>query len=56
MLAGARDESFYPDRYEPVITPHTKGTFAVLPDVSHLGLVVKGRTAEEIAGWLGRLP
>ena len=56
VLAGARDESFYPDRYESVITPHTKGIFAVLPDVSHLGVVVNRRTAEEIAGWLGRLP
>jgi hypothetical protein len=53
---GARDESFYHDRYESTIAPHAKGTFVILPDVSHLGLVVNGRTAEEIAAWLGRLP
>jgi len=56
VLAGARDESFFADRYEPIIAPYVKGTFTVLPDVSHLGVVVHPRTAEEVAGWLGRLP
>jgi alpha-beta hydrolase superfamily lysophospholipase len=56
VLVGARDESFHADRYEPTIAPHAKGTFTVLPDVSHLGLVVNRRTADEIAAWLGRQP
>jgi hypothetical protein len=43
-------------RYEPTIPPHAKGTFRVLPGVTHLGLVVNSRTAEEIETWLGTLP
>lgn len=56
VLAGDRDESFNAELYESTISPHAKATFVILPDVSHLGLAVKGRTAEEIAAWLGRLP
>ena len=56
VLTGDRDESFYPDRYEPTIAPHARGTFTVLPGVTHLGLVVNPRTAREIEAWLGTLP
>ncbi|HMH48951.1 MAG TPA: alpha/beta fold hydrolase [Candidatus Acidoferrum sp.] len=83
VLAGARDESFFAERYEPTIAPHlvagraagppspptlvaagdtagaaqnTRATFTVLPNIGHLGVVVHRRTAEEVAGWLGRLP
>jgi alpha-beta hydrolase superfamily lysophospholipase len=56
VLAGERDESFYPDRYAPTFAPHAKGRFVVLSGVTHLGLVVNARTAEEVASWLGGLP
>jgi non-heme chloroperoxidase len=56
VLTGDRDESFYPDRYEPTIAPHATGTFKVLPGVTHLGLVVNPRTQQEIEAWLGTLP
>jgi hypothetical protein len=56
VLAGQRDESFYAERYEPTIAPHVKATVTVLPGVTHLGLVVNRRTAEEIETWLGTLP
>ena len=43
---------------ETPATPRTiaQATFTILPDVTHLGLVVNRRTGEEIAAWLGRLP
>jgi pimeloyl-ACP methyl ester carboxylesterase len=56
VLAGQRDESFYAERYEPTIAPHVKATVTVLPGVTHLGLVVSGRAAEEIEAWLATLP
>lgn len=56
VLVGDRDESFYAERYEPTIAPHARGTFVTLPGVTHLGLVVNPRTAEEIETWLARLP
>ena len=52
VLAGDRDESFVPDQYEPTISPHARGTFKVLPGISHLGLVVSRRTADEVDAWL----
>jgi alpha-beta hydrolase superfamily lysophospholipase len=55
-LAGSLDESFHPERYEPTISPHAKGTFKVLPGARHLGLAVDPRTADEVDGWLGQLP
>lgn len=56
LLVGGRDESFHPERYESTMAPHAKGTFTILPDVSHLGLVVNRGTAEAIEAWLERLP
>jgi len=56
VLAGDRDESFYAERYASTIGPHARATVTVLPDVTHLGLVVNRRTAEEIEAWLDTLP
>jgi hypothetical protein len=56
VLTGDRDESFHADQYEPTIAPHAAGTIRTLPGVTHLGLVVNRRTAEEIEAWLDRLP
>ena len=56
VLAGDRDESFHAERYEATIAHHAKGTFTVLPGVTHLGLVVNPHTAAEIEAWLETLP
>jgi pimeloyl-ACP methyl ester carboxylesterase len=56
VLAGQRDESFFAERYEPTIAPHARATVTVLPGVTHRGLVVNGRAAEEIEAWLAKLP
>ena len=56
VLTGDRDESFHADQYGPTIAPHAAGTVRTLPGVTHLGLVVNRRTAEEIEAWLDRLP
>jgi hypothetical protein len=55
VLVGDRDESFYPERFEPTISPHARGAFRVLPGVTHLGLVVTARTADEVGAWLATL-
>jgi alpha-beta hydrolase superfamily lysophospholipase len=55
LLAGARDEAFVAVRYAPIISPYAAGTFKVLPDTGHLGLVVSPKTTEEIEGWLSTL-
>ncbi len=52
VLAGERDESFIPELYEPTIAPFARGTFRVLPGLSHLGLVVDRSAIEGIGAWL----
>jgi len=56
VLVGDRDESFNAERYAPTIAPYSPATVKVLPGVTHLGLVVDRRAAEEIDTWLGALP
>jgi len=56
VLVGGRDESFHAERYAAAVAPHAKATVTVLPGVTHLGLVVNRRTAEEIEAWLATLP
>ncbi len=52
VLAGARDQSFVPELYEPTIAPHAGGTFRVLPWLSHFGVVVERLAIDEVAAWL----
>src|SRR4029077_5979781 len=41
VMAGSKDESFVAEGYEPTIAPYAKGTFKVLPGLSHFGMVVR---------------
>lgn len=56
LLAGAEDEAFFAERFEPTVrpyVPHAKVT--VLPDASHLGLVVSPAAIERGGQWLQTL-
>ncbi|MCB1425629.1 MAG: alpha/beta fold hydrolase [Zhengella sp.] len=53
VVAGADDEAFHADRFEPVISAQTDmGTYALLPGVSHLGVVLGEAVRPVLAGWL----
>ncbi|MFP1631240.1 alpha/beta hydrolase [Zhengella sp. ZM62] len=53
VLAGGADEAFRADRFEPVIAAQTdQGTYAVLPGVSHLGIVMGEAVRPVLADWL----
>ena len=53
VVAGDADEAFRAELYEPVISAQTKtGTYAVLPGVSHIGVVTGQDVRPVIAGWL----
>ena len=49
VIAGDRDESFWPNAYEPLIGPIAGGVFCVLAGVTHLGVVTSPHTFAEIA-------
>jgi len=40
VVAGASDEVFFADQFEPVISQFTKVKVMLLPDVTHMGVVV----------------
>lgn len=53
VLAGADDEAFRADRFEAVIAAQTdQGAYAVLPGVSHLGIVTGAAVRPVLAAWL----
>ncbi len=53
LVAGARDEAFIAELYEPTISRFTEaGTYVVLPEVGHLDLLTEPRTLQTVAGWL----
>ena len=53
LIAGARDEAFVADLYQPTMEGHTSlGTYHVLPDLQHMELVDAPLTMELIVDWL----
>lgn len=57
LIAGAEDESFVADGYEPLMqTANPNGQYRLLDGQSHLGVISDERTAPLIAGFLKELP
>ena len=52
VVAGSRDGCFDAERYEPTISPFAKGTFRVLPGVTHLGLLLAPLAWDAVAEWI----
>ncbi|PHP68027.1 alpha/beta hydrolase [Zhengella mangrovi] len=53
VVAGDRDEAFKADQFEPVISARTKsGTYAVLPGITHLGVVTGEEVRPVLKDWL----
>ena len=56
LVAGRDDEAFYADKFKEVITKYTEGKVVVLPDITHIGLVLSPATEPVILDWLQTLP
>lgn len=52
VVAGTKDESFYADQFEPVISKYTKAEVVLLEGVSHMGAVVGEEIRPVIKEWL----
>ncbi|WP_421859094.1 alpha/beta hydrolase [Oricola sp.] len=53
LIAGAEDEAFVADRYEPMLAAENSGgSYHLLPGVSHLGVIDEEPTAELITEFL----
>lgn len=56
VVAGDADESFRAELYEETIAAHVSGgTYRVLPEVSHLGVVTRPEAIETVLEWLRSL-
>jgi non-heme chloroperoxidase len=55
VVAGTADESFYADRFEPVMSQYTDVEVVLLPDVTHMGVVVGDEVHDVIREWLESL-
>jgi alpha-beta hydrolase superfamily lysophospholipase len=56
VVAGSKDEAFRAERFEPVISQHTKtGTYRILPGVNHLGVVSGPEVLPVLTQWLATL-
>ena len=52
VVAGTKDEAFVTDQFEPVISRYAASQVELVPDVSHMGVVVNQRTHPAIKKWL----
>ncbi|MCP4141188.1 MAG: alpha/beta hydrolase [Chloroflexi bacterium] len=55
LLAGATDEAFVADQFEPVISEYTDVQVELLPNLSHMGVVVSPDVQPIFKEWLGGL-
>ncbi len=55
VVAGAADESFYAEKYEPVISEYTEVQVEVLDGVTHMGAVVDPGVQPVVRAWLRNL-
>ena len=52
VVAGTRDDAFIANQFEPVISQYTAAQVTLLPDVTHMGVVVRPEVQPVIKGWL----
>lgn len=52
VVAGTKDEAFIADQFEPVISQYTAVQVKLLPDISHMGVVVGPEIHPVVKEWL----
>ena len=52
VVAGAADASFFVDQYEPLISQYTDVEVVLLPEVTHIGVIVGPEVQPVVAEWL----
>ncbi len=52
VVAGTKDEAFIADQFEPVISRYATVEAKLLPDITHMGVVVSAKVQPVIRDWL----
>mgnify|MGYP002639861866 CR=1 FL=1 len=55
LLAGTADEAFVADQFEPVVSEYTSVQVTLLPDLSHMGIVVSPDVQPIFKNWIEEL-
>jgi len=55
VVVGTADEASVPEKFEPVVTTHTRASVELLPGVTHMGLVVGPEIRPVVGDWLETL-
>lgn len=55
LLAGTADDAFVAEAFEPTISPYATAKVVLLPDITHMGVVVGSEVQPEIITWLSRV-
>jgi len=55
VVAGTADEAFLADQFEAVISKYAEGEVKLLPNVTHMGLVVGPEIRPVVKEWLQKL-
>ncbi len=52
VISGSADEINFPEQYEPVISQYTRADVEIIPDLTHMGVVVRPEIQPIIKEWL----
>jgi len=52
VVAGTKDDAFFAELFEPVMSQYTAAQFALMPGVTHMGVVVGPDVQPVLKGWL----
>jgi hypothetical protein len=52
VVVGSRDEAFIADQFEPVISQYTAVHVKLLPELTHMGVVVSPKVRPVVKEWL----
>jgi hypothetical protein len=52
VVVGSRDEAFIADQFEPVISQYTAVQVKLLPELTHMGVVVSPEVRPVVKEWL----
>jgi len=52
VVAGTKDEAFISDQFEPVISQYTSAQVELLPDITHMGVVVSPIIRPLVKEWM----
>ena len=55
LLAGTADEAFVADQFESLVSEYTSVQVELMPDLSHMGVVVSPDVQPLLEDWLGGL-